>query len=72
MAALRDRQACLLARHGLVSLGSDLDQALRVAIEVETLARMYLQALQLGEPPQLTAAQMTEVHAQFRTLLYGH
>ena len=70
--ALRDRRACLLARHGLVSLGSDLDQALRVAIEVETLARMYLQALQLGEPPQLTAVQMGEVHAQFRTLLYGH
>ena len=69
--ALRDRQACLLARHGLVSLGSDLDQALRVAIEVETLARMYLQALQLGQPPQLTAAQMAAVHAQFRGLHYG-
>ena len=69
--ALRDRQACLLARHGLVSLGSDLDQALRVAIEVETLARMYLQALQLGEPPQLTAAQMAAVQAQFRGLHYG-
>ncbi|EAQ68328.1 putative L-fuculose phosphate aldolase protein [Synechococcus sp. RS9917] len=69
--ALRHRQACLLARHGLVSLGSDLDQALRVAIEVETLARMYLQALQLGEPPQLTAAQMAAVHAQFRGLHYG-
>ena len=69
--ALRDRQACLLARHGLVSLGSDLDQALRVAIEVDTLARMYLQALQIGEPPLLTPIQMAEVHAQFRTLLYG-
>jgi len=45
--ALHGRQACLLARHGLVSLGDSLDQALRIAVEVETLARMYLQALQL-------------------------
>ncbi len=69
--ALRDRQACLLARHGLVSLGSDLDQALRIAVEVETLARMYLQALQIGEPPLLSPAQMEAVHAQFRGLHYG-
>ncbi|MEY4431342.1 MAG: L-fuculose phosphate aldolase, partial [Cyanobacteriota bacterium] len=48
-----------------------LDQALRIAIEVETLAQMYLQALQLGEPPLLSAEQMAAVHHQFRTLLYG-
>ena len=69
--ALQGRQACLLARHGLVSLGGSLDQALRIAVEVETLARMYLQALQLGEPPLLTAEQMQAVHAQFRGLHYG-
>ena len=56
--ALRDRLACLLAQHGQVAVGTSLDQALRVAIEVETLARMYLQALQLGEPPRLSAEQM--------------
>ena len=69
--AMADRQACLLARHGLVSAGESLDQALRIAVEVETLARMYLQALQLGEPPLLTQAQMQAVHAQFRGLDYG-
>ncbi|MEY2644375.1 MAG: hypothetical protein RLZZ611_1024 [Cyanobacteriota bacterium] len=69
--ALQDRLACLLAQHGQVALGADLDQALRVAVEVETLARMYLQALQLGEPPLLSAAQMAAVHAQFRSLHYG-
>jgi L-fuculose-phosphate aldolase len=69
--ALRDRLACLLAQHGQVAVGTGLDQALRIAIEVETLARMYLQALQLGEPPQLSAEQMAAVHHQFRTLLYG-
>ncbi|MFM8975280.1 MAG: class II aldolase/adducin family protein [Vulcanococcus sp.] len=68
--ALQDRLACLLAQHGQVALGVSLDQALRIAIEVETLARMYLQALQLGEPPLLSADQMAAVHQQFRRLHY--
>ena len=69
--ALGPRSACLLARHGMVTLGEDLESALRVALEVETLARMYLQALQVGEPPVLTTEQMQAVHAQFRGLHYG-
>jgi L-fuculose-phosphate aldolase len=69
--ALQDRQAALLAHHGQVTLGSSLDQALRLAIEVETLARMYLQACQLGEPPCLSTEQMQAVQQQFRALLYG-
>ena len=40
-------------------------------MEVETLARMYLQALQLGEPPLLSREQMEAVHAQFKGLHYG-
>ena len=71
VAALVDRRACLLGQHGQVALGASLDQALRIAIEVETLAQMYLQALQLGEPPLLSPEQMAAVHHQFRTLLYG-
>jgi L-fuculose-phosphate aldolase len=71
VAALEDRLACLLAQHGQVTLGTSLDQALRIAVEVETLAQMYLQALQLGEPPLLSAAQMAAVHQQFRCLHYG-
>ena len=51
-----------------MTLGSDLEAALQVAVEVETLARMYLQALQLGAPPLLSAAQMQQVHAQFKGL----
>jgi L-fuculose-phosphate aldolase len=69
--ALEGRLACLLAQHGQVSLGATLDQALQLAIEVETLAHMYLQTLVLGEPPLLSAEQMEQVRHQFRTLLYG-
>ena len=68
--ALEGRLACLMAQHGQVSVGPTLDKALALAVEVETLARIYLQALALGEPPLLSAAQMEQVRHQFRTLLY--
>ena len=69
--ALQDRQAALLAHHGQVCVGASLQQALRLAIEVETLARMYLQALTLGEPPLLSGPQMAAVQQQFKALLYA-
>ncbi len=69
--ALEGRLACLLAHHGQVALGRSLDQALRIAIEVETLAAMYLEASRLGEPPLLGDAEMERVLQQMRTLLYG-
>jgi L-fuculose-phosphate aldolase len=69
--ALQDRQAALLAHHGQVCVGASLQQALRLAIEVETLARMYLQALTLGEPPLLSGTQMAAVQQQFKALLYA-
>ena len=71
LTALQDRQAALLAHHGQVCVGASLQQALRLAIEVETLARMYLQALTLGEPPLLSGTQMAAVQQQFKTLLYA-
>ena len=62
--ALRDRKACLMAHHGLIACGRDLDSALALAVEGETLAAQYLAALQLGEPPQLSDAQMDQVLAK--------
>ena len=64
-AALDERRACLLAQHGIVALGASLEAALELAVEVETLARMYAQALQLGEPVRLERAQMDEAVARF-------
>lgn len=71
LVALRDRRACLMAHHGQVALGRDLDQALALAVEVETLAHMYLEALRLGEPPLLDAAEMESVAARMADLRYG-
>jgi L-fuculose-phosphate aldolase len=69
--ALEHRQACLLAHHGQLTLGATLAQALALAIEVETLAQMYLAALQLGEPPLLSEAEMGQVAEQMRLRHYG-
>lgn len=63
--ALEGRRACLLAQHGLVALSGTLEAALELAVEVESLARIYWQALQLGEPALLDAAAMASVHARF-------
>jgi len=70
--ALQGRLACLMAQHGQVVVGPNLDRALALAVEVETLARIYLQARAIGEPPLLSAEQMEQVRHQFRTLLYGN
>ncbi len=69
--ALQERRAALLAHHGQVAIGASLAQALRLAIEVETLARMYLQALAIGEPPRLGPDQIAAVQQQFSSLDYG-
>jgi L-fuculose-phosphate aldolase len=69
VAALEGRKACLLANHGLITVGVDLAGAFKLAVEVETLAAMYLRALQVGEPVLLDEAEMAVVVEKFRT--YG-
>jgi L-fuculose-phosphate aldolase len=66
LAALIDRKACLLANHGMICLGKDLDDALAVAVEVENLCEQYWRALQLGEPYILSEADMRDVFQQFK------
>jgi len=67
--ALHDRKACLLANHGMIALGRDLDQALDVTVAVETLCEQYWRALQIGEPYLLTEQEMAEVFERFKN--YG-
>ncbi len=64
--ALSERQACLMANHGMVSLGADLPGAFKLAIEVEALAQQYCGALAIGDVAILTSLQMDEVIAKFR------
>ncbi len=68
--ALQDRQACLLAQHGVIACGKSLGHALALAVEIEALAKMYLDALhtQLAIPI-LDDTEMALVLEKFRT--YG-
>ena len=67
--ALRHRDACLLAHHGLVAAGPTLARAMKVTQEIEALCEVYLKALAVAEPALLTAQQMAEVIDKFRS--YG-
>ncbi|BBE74618.1 class II aldolase/adducin family protein [Oharaeibacter diazotrophicus] len=71
LTALEGRLACLLGQHGQISLGKTLEQAFHMATEVETLARLYVQVLTLGEPPILSDEEMERVIAQMKRMSYG-
>lgn len=63
--ALGNNRACLMANHGLITLGKTLKSALNLAVEIETLAAQYIRVLQMGEPALLSDAQMDEVIEAF-------
>jgi L-fuculose-phosphate aldolase len=65
LAALADRNACLLANHGMIALGPTLERALWLAVEVETLAAQYWRVLQIGGPALLTVDEIGTVLARF-------
>jgi L-fuculose-phosphate aldolase len=69
LAALADRRACLMANHGLVAAGHDLDQALHIALEVESLCGQFWRASLLGAPVLLTDGEMDAVLERFKS--YG-
>ncbi len=67
LSALQDRKACLLANHGMIALGRDLEDALAVTVEVENLCEQYWRILQLDDnPPLLNETEMREVFQQFK------
>ena len=67
LTALMDRKACLLANHGMICLGRDLEDALAVAVEVENLSEQYWRIMQVNpNPPLLSETEMREVFQQFK------
>ena len=67
--ALDGRTCCLLSNHGVIATGPSLTKALWLAGEVETLARQYVIARQLGEPRLLSKDEIDEVLERFKN--YG-
>ena len=69
LAAMEGRNACLLGHHGMLVFGANLDSALDLSIELETLCEQYWRALQIGEPATLPEAEMAVVLEKFKS--YG-
>ena len=59
--ALKDRKACLMANHGQVAFGENLSKAFELAQEVENICQQYFLAIKLGEPKNLTLAEMQKI-----------
>ena len=70
IAAMAGRHACLLANHGMITVGTSLDQAIWRAVELEALARQYHQALLIGAPVILSDQDIDATLALFHG--YGH
>ena len=69
LAALDGRTCCLLANHGVIATGPNLDKALWLAAEVETIAKQYCLALAIGGPILLDDAEIERVVEKFKS--YG-
>jgi L-fuculose-phosphate aldolase len=69
LAALEGRNGCLLANHGMLAVGPNLEKAMWLAVELETLARQYYLSLALGSPFILSDQEIAETARGFAT--YG-
>ncbi len=65
LAAMQGRNACLMANHGMIAAGSDLDRAMWLAVELETLARQYFNTLLIGGPVLLGEAEIADAAKSF-------
>jgi L-fuculose-phosphate aldolase len=69
--ALRDRRGALMANHGAVVAGRDVEHAVALAIQLEWLASIHYHALCAGTPRTLSAGQLDEVVQHARDIDYG-
>lgn len=67
---LRNRSGVLLGQHGMVVTGRDLGQAMWRAVELETLAKMYVIARSIGRPRILPDEEIALTVERFKS--YGY
>ena len=67
--ALENRTGCLLANHGMVTVGATLADAYGRALKLETLARQYMLCRSFAEPVLLNEQELIEVKQRYKT--YG-
>tara|TARA_B100000900_G_scaffold274621_1_gene234674 strand:- start:842 stop:1501 length:660 start_codon:yes stop_codon:yes gene_type:complete len=59
--ALNKRKACLMANHGQVAFGKNLEEAFELAQEVENICHQYINTIKLGEPKILSFEEMNKI-----------
>lgn len=69
--ALEQRWGCLLANHGSIALGENLDKAMWRAVELETIAKQYYYSLALPQSADtlLSSEEISKVMEMFKS--YG-
>ncbi|EEJ6214847.1 L-fuculose-phosphate aldolase [Salmonella enterica subsp. enterica serovar Muenchen] len=70
--AMLDRQAVLLANHGLLTGSGTLDAAFNIAEQLEHCAKIHCVASSFGEPIILDYEEMTLMKEKFRTYGQSH
>ena len=63
--AMANRSACLLANHGMIAGGDNLDKAMWAAVELETLSKQYYHAKLFGNMIVLPEDEMNRVIEKF-------
>lgn len=67
--AMNNRNAVLLANHGLLAGAKDIKNAFNIAEEIEFCAEIYYRAASIGEPIILNSSEMNKMEIKFQT--YG-
>jgi L-fuculose-phosphate aldolase len=70
MRAMGDGRAVLLRQHGVLGVGTDLEEAIAVVTQVERTAKIYLLARLLGEANALPQ-QIVELEQKFYRITHG-
>jgi len=69
--ALEDRAAVLMANHGMLALGPDVDAAVDNALLLEWACELYWRAAAVGRPRTLDSGQAQDFIDQVRARNYG-
>jgi len=69
--ALKNRTACLIANHGQVAFGDNLEKAFELAQEIENICHQYINALRIGVPKILSKKEMKIVLGKFKNYKKG-
>ena len=69
--ALKNRTACLIANHGQVAFGENLEKTYELAQEIENICHQYINAIRIGIPKILSKKEMKIVLEKFKNYKKG-